>query len=46
MENIELQKNKKIVLSVDPILKEYEDILLKKSKKYFKSVDFILGSEP
>ena len=46
MENLELLKNKKIILSVDPILKEYENIMLEKTKKYFKDVEFILGSEP
>ena len=46
MENLEILKNKKIILSVDPILKEYENIMLEKTKKYFKDVEFILGSEP
>lgn len=46
MENLEMLKNKKIILSVDPILKEYENIMLEKAKKYFKEVEFILGSEP
>lgn len=45
MENLEILKNKKIILSVDPILKEYENIMLEKTKKYFKDVEFILGSE-
>lgn len=46
MENLEILKNKKIILSVDPVLKEYENIMLEKTKKYFKDVEFILGSEP
>lgn len=46
MENIESLKTKKIILSVDPILMEYKEILIKKTEKYFKSVEFILGSEP
>ena len=46
MENLEILKNKKIILSVDTILQEYENTMLEKVKKYFKDVEFILGSEP
>ena len=35
MENLEILKNKKIILSVDPILKEYENIKMTTSTLMF-----------